>query len=72
MADDDVEGLNDRLISDPEHRRRFQADPVGVVREAGIDLSADQEDRLLAEEWHAKSDDEVLASLEEEGLAAWL
>ncbi|HUB76064.1 MAG TPA: hypothetical protein VL977_03360 [Solirubrobacteraceae bacterium] len=72
MADDDVEGLNDRLISDPDLRQRFQEDPAGVVREAGIDLRADQEDRLTAAEWHEKSDDEMLAALEDEGLAAWL
>jgi hypothetical protein len=72
VADESIEDLNDRLVSDPDLRARFADDPVGVVQEAGIELSPDQEERLTSEGWSDKSEDELLALLHSSGVGAWL
>jgi NlpC/P60 family len=44
MAGDEAR-LIERLLADPGLRRRFEDDPVGVAREAGLDDLADELDR---------------------------
>jgi hypothetical protein len=72
MADENVEALQDRLLTDPDHRARFVKDPAGVVREAGIELDEDQHKRLTDEGWADLEDDEVVVRIRTRGLAAWL
>jgi hypothetical protein len=72
MSDENVKNLSDRLAEDVKLRLRFQHDPVGVMKEAGINLNEEQQERLLAEEWHKKTEDEVYQKLCEPRLAAWL
>jgi hypothetical protein len=67
-----VKSLSDALIGDVKLRLRFQHDPVAVFQDHGIELSEAQKAKLLAEEWHKKTEDEVTAKLSEPRLAAWL
>jgi len=71
MSDDSIQDLNDRLIEDAELRDRFREDPVTVVKEAGIDLSPEQEARLLAEEWLEKTEEELLSCFHDPGVGDW-
>ena len=72
MADnDDIQRLSDRLIEDEDLRARFIDDPVGVVNDAGIETTDDQEQRLADEDWAGKSEDEFIAQVRDTGLGFW-
>jgi hypothetical protein len=71
MSDDSIQELTDRLIAEAELRDRFRDDPVAVVAEFEIELDDDQEERLTAEEWLEKDDDEFLSILTTRGLGFW-
>ena len=68
MSEDD---FADQLIADDELRARFREDPVGVCREAGVELTDEQEAKLLAEDWIDKTEDELLALLRGGGIGIW-
>jgi len=72
MSDDEIEQLSGRLVTDDDLVDRFRQDPVGVMKEEGIDLNEEQEARLKREEWHKKSKHEVLVCVEDPGLGFWL
>lgn len=46
MAREDVERLVGRAVLDPEFREKFFADPEGAIREAGLELSEEELDRV--------------------------
>ena len=72
MADDNVQDLTEQLLADDELLQQFQEDPAGVIRDAGIDLDDEQEERLLGENWLEKELDEIRALLRNRGITFWL
>jgi hypothetical protein len=71
--DDKVQRLNDQLIADRQLRDRFRRDPVAVVEEEfEIELTDEQREKFLSEEWLEKTEEEILSMLHDEpGIFSW-
>jgi hypothetical protein len=59
MENESASKLIDQLISDPQLRADFRADPEGALTRSGVELSEEQRKALASEDWKQVPDQEL-------------